>query len=183
LFPYSIPALKINLHSTISTAQHLTMNFSVSLLQLLGLASTVPNLATAQSGMNIGMNITAISTVNGASVLECWSLAAPPKNFAGAANYPIGDFQSAFVGVIPPKTYIGFAHAPSVQYVLFSSFLNLHPYNETNFPLIPLKILHSNIRSRSHSHPELDIARLPIRSLGAGWEIWFPHRRGYSRGV
>jgi hypothetical protein len=97
-----------------------TMNFSISLLQLLGL-SLAPHLVAPQ-----GLNVTAISAINGASVLECWSLATPPKTFAGASNYPIGDFAAAFVGVIPPKTHIGFAHAPSIQYFSFPPCLSCY---------------------------------------------------------
>lgn len=93
------------------------MNFSISLLQLLGL-SIAPQFVAPQ-----GLNVTAISAINGASVLQCWSLTTPPGNFRGASNYPIGDFSGAFVGVIPPKTHIGFAHAPAIQY--FSTTLIL----------------------------------------------------------
>lgn len=87
------------------------MNFSISLLQLLGL-SLAPTFVTSQ-----GLNVTAISAANGISVLECWSLTSPPQNARGAANYDIGNFENAFVGVIAPRTRIGYAHAPSIQFV------------------------------------------------------------------
>lgn len=89
------------------------MNFSISLLQLLGL-SLAPQLVTPQ-----GLNVTAISAINGASVLECWSLTSPPTIARGAANYDIGSFKDAFVGVIAPRTYIGKAWAPAVEYAYF----------------------------------------------------------------
>jgi hypothetical protein len=91
------------------------MNFSFSLLSPL-LGSFLFGAAGAQ-----GLNVTAISAANGASTLECWSLSQPPKTFAGAANYPLGDFEGAFVGVIPPKTHIGQAWAPSFQFVFRDS--------------------------------------------------------------
>ncbi|TID27802.1 60S ribosomal protein [Venturia nashicola] len=87
------------------------MNFSISLLQILGL-SLAPTSVTPQ-----GLNVTAISAANGVSVLECWSLSSPPQNARGAANYDIGNFENAFVGVIAPRTRIGYAHAPNVQFV------------------------------------------------------------------
>ncbi|KAF2673270.1 hypothetical protein BT63DRAFT_397038 [Microthyrium microscopicum] len=65
----------------------------------------------AGSGAEQGLNITAISAANGESTLECWNLFSPPGDFAGAANYPIGNFEGAFIGVLPPQTYIGQAWA------------------------------------------------------------------------
>jgi hypothetical protein len=100
------------------------MNFSISLLQLLGL-SLAPQFVTPQ-----GLNVTAISAINGASVLECWSLTAPPRNFAGAANYDIGNFENAFVGVIAPRTHIGPAHAPSIQQVSPPPMENLYKHRK-----------------------------------------------------
>jgi hypothetical protein len=87
------------------------MNFSIPLFSFFGglLASEV----AAQ-----GLNVTAISAVNNASVLECWSLTNAPRLFAGAANYDIGNFTDSYIGVIPPKTYIGPAHAPRPQYAI-----------------------------------------------------------------
>lgn len=59
------------------------------------------------------LNLTAISAKHGRSTLECWSLAEPPFIARGANNYPIGNFTGAFIGVLPPKTYIGQAWAPA----------------------------------------------------------------------
>ncbi|EMC98433.1 hypothetical protein BAUCODRAFT_66656 [Baudoinia panamericana UAMH 10762] len=70
-----------------------------------------------------GLNISAIGTSNNVSTLECWNLAAPAYIAAGASNYPIGDSQGNFVGVIPPTTYIGQAFARQVQYSIFLSGL------------------------------------------------------------
>lgn len=62
-----------------------------------------------------GLNVTAIAAVNGSSVFQCWTLATPPTIARGAANFPLGDSTGSFLGVIPPRTYIGQAFAPSIQ--------------------------------------------------------------------
>jgi hypothetical protein len=89
------------------------MNFSIPMLSLF--SSVFVTGVAAQ-----GINVTAIAAVNNASVLQCWALTTPPQVFAGAVNYPVGNFSNAFIGVIPPKTYIGIAHARQPQYVLGS---------------------------------------------------------------
>jgi hypothetical protein len=62
------------------------------------------------------LNITAISAFNNASRLECWQLAAPPILGRGAVNFDIGDFDGAFVGIIPPNTTSGtLSNAVQVQ--------------------------------------------------------------------
>jgi hypothetical protein len=62
------------------------------------------------------LNITAISAANNASRLECWQLAAPPSLGRGAVNFDIGDFDGAFVGIIPPNTTSGtLSNAVQVQ--------------------------------------------------------------------
>jgi hypothetical protein len=52
-------------------------------------------------------NITAISAANNASRLECWQLSAPPMLGRGAVNFALGDFDHAFIGIIPPSTTAG----------------------------------------------------------------------------
>ncbi|KAH0399271.1 hypothetical protein KCU89_g6380, partial [Aureobasidium melanogenum] len=64
---------------------------------------------TAQS-----LNVSTIAVQNGTSTLECWSLESPTSG-RGAQNYPLGDFNDAFIGAIPPQTHIGQAWAPSIQ--------------------------------------------------------------------
>ncbi|KAI4716007.1 hypothetical protein E4T48_07814 [Aureobasidium sp. EXF-10727] len=66
--------------------------------------------ATAQT-----LNISTIAVQNGTSILECWTLASATPG-RGAQNYPLGDFSNAFIGAIPPHTYIGQAWAPTIQY-------------------------------------------------------------------
>jgi hypothetical protein len=85
----------------------LTMNFTFSFPTLLALF--------AASGAAQGLNLTAISAANGESTLECWSLSAAPTIDRGAANYAVGDLDGAFLGVLPPKTYVGQAWAPVYQ--------------------------------------------------------------------
>lgn len=63
-------------------------------------------------------NITAISAFNNASRLECWQLAAAPVFGRGAVNFDLGDFDSAFVGILPPNTTSGtLSNAVRVQFV------------------------------------------------------------------
>jgi hypothetical protein len=62
-----------------------------------------------------GLNVSTLAVQNGSSVLECWSLESPTSG-AGAQNYPLGDFSKAFIGAIPPHTYIGQAWPSSIQY-------------------------------------------------------------------
>jgi len=61
------------------------------------------------------LNMTAIATLNNASVFQCWQLTTPPQSFLGAVNYPFSNATGGYVGVIPPKTYIGQAWSPHVQ--------------------------------------------------------------------
>ena len=64
---------------------------------------------TAQS-----LNVSTLAVQNGSSIFECWSLESPTSG-AGAQNYPLGDFSKAFIGAIPPHTYIGQAWPSSIQ--------------------------------------------------------------------
>ena len=69
--------------------------------------------------IQIPLNITAISSRNGYSVLECWQLATVPVEAMSAANYALGDTTAATWSVIEPRTTVGEAWAPAVQYVYF----------------------------------------------------------------
>jgi hypothetical protein len=90
------------------------MKFSASATAL-ALVSTVASQTTA-------FNIAAISAANQASRLECWQLAAPPSPGRGAVNFDLGDFNKAFVGILPPNTTTGtISDAVQVQYVLILS--------------------------------------------------------------
>ncbi|KAF3009914.1 hypothetical protein E8E13_010948 [Curvularia kusanoi] len=79
----------------------------------------IPLLLTAAEralGQAPSFNITAISAFNNASRLECWQLAAPPILGRGAVNFDIGNFNGAFVGIIPPNTTSGLlSNAPEVH--------------------------------------------------------------------
>jgi hypothetical protein len=61
------------------------------------------------------LNLTAISTSNGASVLECWALKSKPASFAGASNLYLGGIANATYSVIPPRTVVGLHNAPYVE--------------------------------------------------------------------
>lgn len=60
-------------------------------------------------------NITALSTRNGYSVIECWQLSSIPVEAMSAVNYDIGNTTRATWSSIKPRTTVGEAWAPSVQ--------------------------------------------------------------------
>ncbi|KLU83900.1 hypothetical protein MAPG_02949 [Magnaporthiopsis poae ATCC 64411] len=77
---------------------------SLVLLSLAGVASTYTPL-----------NITALSSRGGYSVLECWQLETVPVEAMSAMNYDLGDSVKATWSVIQPRTTVGEAWAPTVQ--------------------------------------------------------------------
>jgi hypothetical protein len=86
----------------------------------------------------IAFNIAAISAANQASRLECWQLAAPPSPGRGAVNFDLGDFNKAFVGILPPNTTTGtISNAVQVQDVLILSSRCSH----LNELIVELRIL------------------------------------------
>lgn len=61
------------------------------------------------------LNITALSSRDGYSVLECWQLSSVPVDYMSAINYAIGNTTVATWSRIPPRTMVGEAWAPHVQ--------------------------------------------------------------------
>ncbi|KAK4168365.1 hypothetical protein QBC43DRAFT_310143 [Cladorrhinum sp. PSN259] len=61
------------------------------------------------------LNITALSSRNGYSVLECWQLSSIPVEAMSAANYAISNTTQATWSRIEPRTEVGEAWAPHVQ--------------------------------------------------------------------
>lgn len=62
------------------------------------------------------LNITALSTRNGYSVIECWQLTSVPVEARAALNYAVGgDMTRAEWSIIQPRTTVGEAWAPAVQ--------------------------------------------------------------------
>ncbi|KAF2810181.1 uncharacterized protein BDZ99DRAFT_562962, partial [Mytilinidion resinicola] len=74
---------------------------------------------------SVKFKLTALSAFDGASRLECWALDSIPKIGRGAANYDIGNFSNAFIGILPPRTYANstISHATVVQFSIFLSGL------------------------------------------------------------
>jgi hypothetical protein len=70
-------------------------------------ATTVLALVSLVASQATAFNITAISAANNTARLECWQLDAPPNAGRGAVNFDLGDFEKAFVGILPPNTTIG----------------------------------------------------------------------------
>ncbi|KAK3380782.1 hypothetical protein B0H63DRAFT_560638 [Podospora didyma] len=62
------------------------------------------------------LNVTAISSRDGYSVLQCWQLSSIPVDAMSAANYVVGgNTTEARWSRIEPQTHVGEAWAPSVQ--------------------------------------------------------------------
>lgn len=61
------------------------------------------------------LNITALSSRDGYSVLECWKLSSLPVEAMSAINFEIGNTIKATWSVIQPHTIVGEAWAPSAQ--------------------------------------------------------------------
>lgn len=67
------------------------------------------------SGTAQPLNITALTSRNGYSVLECWQLFSIPFDAMSAINYPLGNTTTATLSLIQPRTTVGEAWAPHVQ--------------------------------------------------------------------
>ena len=61
------------------------------------------------------LNITALSSRHGYSVLQCWQLSSIPLDFMAATNYAIGNTTMTTWSRIEPRTIVGEAWAPHVQ--------------------------------------------------------------------
>ncbi|KXH47379.1 hypothetical protein CSIM01_05316 [Colletotrichum simmondsii] len=62
------------------------------------------------------LNITALATRDGYSVIECWQLTSVPVEARAALNYAVGgDLTRAQWSIIQPRTTVGEAWAPTVQ--------------------------------------------------------------------
>ena len=83
------------------------------LSRFLGFLALVPHGATTTTPPPL--NMTAISSRGGYSVLECWQLASVPVDAMSAANYVIGESTKATWSRIQPRTHVGEAWAPTVQ--------------------------------------------------------------------
>jgi hypothetical protein len=75
----------------------------------------VPLAAGRTVASSAPLNITALSSRNGYSVLECWQLSSIPVDAMSAANYAVGNTTVATWSRIEPRTTVGEAWAPHVQ--------------------------------------------------------------------
>ncbi|KAJ0135651.1 hypothetical protein CTA2_2294, partial [Colletotrichum tanaceti] len=94
-----------------------TTRATLTTIGLVGLAAT-------QAGAFTPLNITALSSRDGYSVIECWQLAAEPVEARAALNYALGgDLTRAEWSIIQPRTTVGEAWAPAVQLTVLVSGL------------------------------------------------------------
>lgn len=67
---------------------------------------------------NTPLNITALASRGGYSVIECWQLEAEAVYARSATNWIVsGNTTQAELSIIEPRTTVGEAWAPAVQYV------------------------------------------------------------------
>lgn len=64
---------------------------------------------------SVPLNITALSSQDGYSVIECWQLSSIPVEAMSAMNYNIGGTTTATWSTIKPRTIVGKAWAPAIQ--------------------------------------------------------------------
>ncbi|TFY61158.1 hypothetical protein EVG20_g7161 [Dentipellis fragilis] len=74
------------------------------------------------------LNVTAISAVNGSSVLECWALdpgfvSSAQPGTTGASSLQLGALANASYSILPARFSAGRHNAPNVQFVVFLSGL------------------------------------------------------------
>jgi hypothetical protein len=84
----------------------------LSWCRLPGFLALFPTHATA---LHSPLNITALASRNGYSVLECWALSAIPVEAFSAINYKVANTTQAAWSIIKPQTLVGEAWAPAVQ--------------------------------------------------------------------
>lgn len=97
----------------------LMMHFGSALTSIL---ARVPMLSIAQEqdppSTNTPLNITALASRDGYSVIECWQLEAEAVIARSATNWIVsGNTTQAALSIIEPRTTVGEAWAPTVQYV------------------------------------------------------------------
>ncbi|QDS68352.1 hypothetical protein FKW77_010718 [Venturia effusa] len=96
---------------------------------LLPLLSTFSNPTSAQLTLQTtpSLNVTAIASRDGASVIECWQIpgfkASADKGTIGSLSLFLGDVANATYTVLPPRFDGGVHNAPANQFVLFTSGL------------------------------------------------------------
>jgi hypothetical protein len=69
----------------------------------------------AAGSMSMPLNMTALSSRNGYSVLECWQLSSVPVDYMSAVNHAVGNTTIATWSRIEPRVTVGMAWAPHVQ--------------------------------------------------------------------
>lgn len=78
-----------------------------------------------ESPANTPLNITALSSRGGYSVIECWQLETEAVHARSALNWIVsGNTTQAALSIIQPRTTVGEAWAPTVQYVYFPHVLS-----------------------------------------------------------
>jgi hypothetical protein len=96
------------LYRTCSFTSHLQLNLLIVAMKFISITTALAlALVNEVASQAAAFNITAISAANNTARLECWQLDAPPNSGRGAVNFNLGDFDNAFVGILPPNTTTG----------------------------------------------------------------------------
>lgn len=95
---------------------------------LANVLSRVPGASIAreqeQSPTNTLLNITALSSRGGYSVIECWQLETEAVSARSALNWIVSaNTTQAELSIIQPRTSVGEAWAPAVQYVFCPPYM------------------------------------------------------------
>ena len=86
------------------------------------------------------LNVTALATLDGKSVLQCWALqpaftTSAQTGTAGAEILQLGDLANASYSIIPARFNAGQHNAPNVQWVVFLSGLAHITLPEASLPI------------------------------------------------
>jgi len=102
--------------SAFASLQAFTMRSQLAYIADVAFA-LLPGLGSAQNTTSKPrMNVTALASRDGYSVIECWQLAAPGVYARSATEYiASGNLTQATYAIIEPKTTPGEAWAPAVQ--------------------------------------------------------------------
>ncbi|KAF9880466.1 hypothetical protein CkaCkLH20_02420 [Colletotrichum karsti] len=98
-------------------------------------------LSGAAALTSLPLNITALTTRDGYSVIECWQLSSIPVEARAALNYEVGgDMTRAEWSIIRPRTTVGEAWAPAVQLsIILNGMIRItSPAPKNNSQAMPL---------------------------------------------
>ncbi|KAH6660344.1 hypothetical protein BKA67DRAFT_530446 [Truncatella angustata] len=76
---------------------------------------TLAGIASLSTAVLASFNISALTSRNGYSTIQCWQLSSLPVAARSALNYDVGNTTKAIWSIIEPRTIVGEAWATTVQ--------------------------------------------------------------------